>query len=193
MSPIAQQGEALLWSTWGEKYPEAAVLSVENSGAVTALWEDPNTKAVWDKHVAETYYYYQEQYTYWAAHGWTTDQSVSKENTDGEAAASELLIEEGNGACLNEWRDGAESQQREEFKTDHDDTLSDHFGNSCTIEVDGSSVTDLKRQCLSAAIDRENCYSDDPHDGGNDRKRPTTSSQQSMVEHTGKILYVRRL
>lgn len=173
MSPVAQQGEALLWSTWEEKYPEMA-LSVENSGTITALWEDPNTKAVWDKHVAETYYYYQEQYTYWAAHGWTTDQSVSKENTDEEAAASELLIEEDIGACPNECRDGGESQQREEFRTVHDDTLSDHFGNSCTIEADGS-----------AANARENCYADEPHDGGNNRKRPTTSSQQSTVEHTG--------
>lgn len=191
MSPVAQQGEALLWNTWKEKYPKTAVLSVENSATVTAPWKDLNTKAVWDQHVTETYYYYQEQYTYWAAQGWTTDQSFSKENTDGEAAASMLLIEEGIGVCLNKWRDGAENQQREEYQTVLNDTLSDHFVNSCTIEVNGSSVTVLKRQCLSATIDRENCYSDDPHDGGTDCKRPTTSSHQSMVERTGKILCVR--
>lgn len=185
VSPVAQQGEALLWSSWLEKHPDTDVLSAEDSGTLTAVWDDPDTKAVWDKHVAETYYSYWEQYTYWAAQGWTTDQSVSNGNTDGEAAAA--VMDRGIQTHLKELRDGAESQQREEFKALHDnvEVLNNLFGHSCTLEEAGSSVMDSDRQCVSVAVDGERCGSDDPHDGGNDRKRPAASSQQSVAEHTG--------
>lgn len=142
---------------------------------MTALWDDPDKKAVWDKHVTETYYSYWEQYTYWVAQGWTCDQSVPNGNIDGDAAAAAVM----DGVIEThpeERRDGAESQQREEVTALHDDTegLNDLFGQCCTLEAGGSSVTN-----------RQHWRSDDPHDGGNDRKRPAASSQQNIAEHTG--------
>ncbi|KAA8587582.1 hypothetical protein FQN60_016444 [Etheostoma spectabile] len=148
-------GEALLWSSWLEKHPET------DPGAVAALWDDLDTKAAWDKHATETYYSYWEQYSYWSAQGWTTDQSVWDGNTGGgEAAAAG-----GRGGSMEthteEWRNGqtgAESQQIEEEKEgakalheDDDEVLNDLFGQNCTLEAAGRSGTEMDRQCVSVA------------------------------------------
>ncbi|XP_029310133.1 trimethylguanosine synthase [Cottoperca gobio] len=166
----AQQGEALLWSSWLEKHPDT------DQGAVTALWEDPHTKDVWDQHATETYYSYWEQYSYWSAQGWTADQSVCNGNTGGEAAAGEV----GGGIETDpeEWRDGqtgSESQQSaEEVKALHDDVevLNDEFGQSCTLEAGGRSVSDSEPHTQQQ-----------PSDGGNGHKRPASSSQLNTAEH----------
>ncbi|XP_028449074.1 trimethylguanosine synthase isoform X2 [Perca flavescens] len=180
----AQQGEALLWSSWLEKHPET------DPGAVAALWEDPETKAVWDKHAAETYYSYWEQYSYWSAQGWTTDQSVCDGNTgggDAAAAAAAGVM----GGCMEthteEWRNGqtgAESQQTEEEKDkakalhDDDEVLNDLFGHNCALEAAGRSDSEIDRQCVSVAD------VDHPSDGGNSNKRPAASSQDNTAEQT---------
>ncbi|XP_035860618.1 trimethylguanosine synthase isoform X3 [Sander lucioperca] len=172
----AQQGEALLWSSWLEKHPET------DPGAVAALWDDPDTKAAWDKHATETYYSYWEQYSYWSAQGWTTDQSVCDGNTGGGDAAAGVM-----GGCMEthteEWRNGqtgAESQQIEEAKALHDDdeVLSDLFGQSCTLEAAGRSDSERDRRCVSVAD------MDPPSDGGNSNKRPAASSQDNTAEQT---------
>uniref|UniRef100_A0A8C9XNN5 Trimethylguanosine synthase n=1 Tax=Sander lucioperca TaxID=283035 RepID=A0A8C9XNN5_SANLU len=177
VSPEAQQGEALLWSSWLEKHPET------DPGAVAALWDDPDTKAAWDKHATETYYSYWEQYSYWSAQGWTTDQSVCDGNTGGGDAAAGVM-----GGCMEthteEWRNGqtgAESQQIEEAKALHDDdeVLSDLFGQSCTLEAAGRSDSERDRRCVSVAD------MDPPSDGGNSNKRPAASSQDNTAEQTG--------
>uniref|UniRef100_UPI0037E847C4 trimethylguanosine synthase n=1 Tax=Semicossyphus pulcher TaxID=241346 RepID=UPI0037E847C4 len=172
----AQQGEALLWSSWLEKHPETDNLSAEDPGTETAPWDDPDTKAAWDKHAAETYYCYWEQYSYWVAQGWTTDQS----NTGEEAAAGVM------DSSTQERRDGqtgAKSQQRQGDKELEDvEVLNDLFGQNCTLEADRSSVTDLMdRQRVSVADITVICGSDDPCDGGNDRKRPADSSQKNTA------------
>lgn len=173
VSPEAQQGEALLWSSWLEKHPET------DPGSGTAVWDDPDTKAAWDNHAAETYYSYWEQYSYWAAQGWTTDQSVYNGNT-GEEAAAAGVMDEGVETHPEEWRDGqsgAESQRTEEVEAPCDDAevLNDLFGQNCTLEA-----------CESAGTVSEGDGSDDPSDGGNDRKRPAaSSSRQNTDEHTG--------
>ncbi|KAF1383253.1 hypothetical protein PFLUV_G00129810 [Perca fluviatilis] len=175
----AQQGEALLWSSWLEKHPET------DPGAAAALWDDPDTKAAWDKHAAETYYSYWEQYSYWSAQGWTTDQSVCDGNAGGgDAAAAAAGV---MGACMEthteEWRNGqtgAESQQTEEAKALHDDdeVLNDLFGQNCTLEAAGRSKSEIDRQCVSVAD------MDHPSDGGNSNKRPAASSQDNTAEQT---------
>lgn len=194
-SSAAQQGEALLRSSWLEKHPETELLSAEDPVTMTALWDDPDTKAVWDKHAAETYYSYWEQYSYWAAQGWTTDQSVC--NGDAGKEAAEGVMDRDKETHPEEWRDAQtrpESQQREEVKTPHGDVevLNDLFGQNCTLETGRRSLTDseINRQCLSVANIREQsegefCGSDDPSDGGNDHKKPVASSQQNTAKHTG--------
>ncbi|XP_070830715.1 trimethylguanosine synthase [Chaetodon trifascialis] len=174
----AQQGEALLWSSWLEKHPETDLLSAKDPGTVNAPWDDPDTKAAWDEHAAETYYSYWEQYSYWVSQGWTTDQSIWKGNTGGKAAG---VMDRGIETCPKKSRGeetGAESQQSGGINV-----LNHLFGQNCKLEADGGSVTD--RQCMNVADVRELCGSDDPSDGGNDCKRPAASSLQNTAEHTG--------
>lgn len=169
LSVEAQQGEALLWSNWLEKHPESELLPADRPAAAIAPWDDPDTKAVWDKHAADTYYSYWEQYSYWAAQGWTTDQSVCP--SGGEAAA---------GVVNKDAQTHSEDRRLiEEVKGHHDDAegLSDVFGQSCTLEEGGDSHTQSEGEL---------CGSDEPSDGGNERKRPASSSQQSTVQHAGK-------
>lgn len=178
-SPAAQQGEALLWSSWLEKHPQTA----EGPGSVTAPWDDPDTKALWDEHSTETYYSYWEQYSYWAAQGWSVDQSVCNGNTAEEAVAVGVMGRDIETQS-EEWLHGqtrAESQQSEEVQTLHDgvEVVNDQFGQKCTLETGGSTVTDSEtdKQCVTVA--------DDPSDGGTDRKRPAASSQPNTAEHAG--------
>ncbi|KAI3375417.1 hypothetical protein L3Q82_021907 [Scortum barcoo] len=188
----AQHGGALLWSSWLEKHPETE-LSAGDPVTVTALWDDPDSQAVWDKHVAETYYSYWEQYSYWAGQGWTADPSVCNEDAGKEAAVG--VIDGDIETHPKERRDGQttpESQQRE-VKALHGDVavLNDLFGQSCTLDTGGRCVTDseIDIQGLSGANNREEsegelCGSEDPSDGGNDHKRPATSSRQNTSKHT---------
>ncbi|KAM8850801.1 trimethylguanosine synthase isoform 2-T4 [Spinachia spinachia] len=163
----AQQGEALLWSSWLEKHPET------DPGTLTAQWDEPDPNAAWDKHAAETYNYYWEQYSYWSALGWTTDHSVCKGNPEGAAAVG--------GDCRDKDADSdiqrygwivAESQQtgKEGVQAFSDavEDLNHLLGLECTLEAGGRSVGG----------------SDPPSDGGNDRKEAAASSQQSPAQHT---------
>lgn len=152
---------------------------------MTAVWDDPETNAVWDKHAAETYYSYWEQYSYWAAQGWTTDQSLCNGNADG-------VMDGGIETLPEECRDG--QTEAEVVTAPHDDleVLKAMFGQNCTLEAGGSSASDseIDRRCVRTADDGkqskgESCGTDDPADGGNDRKRPAASSQQNTAEHTG--------
>ncbi|XP_062284611.1 trimethylguanosine synthase isoform X1 [Scomber scombrus] len=174
----AQQGETLLWSSWLEKHPQT----------VTAPWDDPDSKATWEQHAAEIYYYYWEQYSYWAAQGWTSEQSFCNGNTGGEATAGGMAEE------LRDGESGDESQEREEMKALCDDVevLRDLLEQKCMLVAGGSTVTDSRtdRQCASVAGTREQpegqvCGAGDTSDGGKGCKRPAATSQHNTAEHTG--------
>nr|XP_040026228.1 trimethylguanosine synthase isoform X1 [Gasterosteus aculeatus aculeatus]XP_040026229.1 trimethylguanosine synthase isoform X1 [Gasterosteus aculeatus aculeatus]XP_040026233.1 trimethylguanosine synthase isoform X1 [Gasterosteus aculeatus aculeatus] len=156
----AQQGEALLWSSWLEKHPET------DPGALAAEW---------DKHAAETYYSYWEQYSYWSALGWTTDQSVCRGNPEGEAAA--VSDKDTSSDTQRYGRTVAESRQTNKGEAEAlgaDEDLNHLLGLKCTLEAGGRSVGDSHTLCDS----------DPPSDGGNDRKRAAASSQQSPAQRT---------
>ncbi|KAM7378666.1 hypothetical protein PAMP_004275 [Pampus punctatissimus] len=176
----AEHGEAILWSSWLQKHPETELLFAEDPDSVTAPWDDPDSKAAWDQHAAETYYYYWEQYSYWAGQGWTTDV-----NTGGEEK-----VEGPKNHC--DGTTAAESQTREEVKAvdDEVEVLNDLLGQNCTLDG-GSTVTEsgAGRQCVSVTgiseqPDVEVCGSGDPSDGGKGCKRPAASSQHNTAEHT---------
>nr|XP_043870766.1 trimethylguanosine synthase isoform X2 [Solea senegalensis] len=178
----AQQGEALLWSSWLNKHPETELLLAEDQATATAPWDNTESKAEWDKHAADMYYSYWEQYCYWAAQGWTTDQSVCTGNTGGETAAG--VMDRGSV----EWNDGqtgAESQNREE---DDIEVLKDQFEQSCTLEAVGSSVTDSEKHTSVADVTEQSeeqlCCSDSPSDE-KDCKQPTHNVPQNTAKHTG--------
>lgn len=92
----AQQGEALLWSSWLQNHP----------AAVTAPWAEPDSKAAWDRHAADVYYSYWEQYTYWAAQGWTADPASCAGNTAVSPGGGAEVLEDlfGRSCTLEEGR-----------------------------------------------------------------------------------------
>lgn len=178
----AQQGEALLWSSWLEKHPETELLSPEDPPP----WDNTQTKAEWDQHAADTYYTYWGQYCYWSAQGWTTDQSVRTGNMDGEAAAGEQDM--GSVDLKDGQTEGDSPTQSEDVDSVHKEVenLENQFEVKCTVNTDQCCLT----QCVgtSAVTEQLNGHigcSGRPHGDENDRKRPGGSTEQKTVKHTG--------
>lgn len=158
MSPAAQHGESLLWSSWQDKHPE------KHSGeGASAPWDD--AKLDWEAHVAETYYSYWEQYTYWVGQGWTMDESVS---TNGGAASA--VTDRSSETSPQEQRGVVECPQGDGVNAPRDEVegLNHLFGENCTLEPSETRV----------------CGSDSPQDGGNG---PATSSQHSTPAQPGEL------
>uniref|UniRef100_A0A3B1JLZ8 Trimethylguanosine synthase n=1 Tax=Astyanax mexicanus TaxID=7994 RepID=A0A3B1JLZ8_ASTMX len=64
-------GESLLWAGWVEKHPQFS------SEEAVAPWDCLEWKEAWDEHSSQAYLCYWEQFHYWAAQGWTADESCS--------------------------------------------------------------------------------------------------------------------
>lgn len=142
----------------------------DNQEIVNTPWNV--LKLDWDKHVAETYYSYWEQYTYWVGQGWTIDESVSAVDNN-EDAASVVT----NRSSINnpeKWRDGVECQLEEEVNALCEDVegLNHLFGENCTLEIsENKEVSDSNPPC----------------DGGNNSERPATSSQHNIPHQSGNV------
>ncbi|XP_075405789.1 trimethylguanosine synthase [Tenrec ecaudatus] len=78
-----EYGEGLLWQGWQEKH-SSQTLSSEP-------WKCPDTKAEWEQHYSQLYWYYLEQFQYWAAQGWTFDAS---QNCDTVTSESKTKVDE---------------------------------------------------------------------------------------------------
>ncbi|XP_057714124.1 trimethylguanosine synthase [Corythoichthys intestinalis] len=161
----AQQGEALLWKSWLEKHSD----EFQDSQCVTAPWDDPNTKADWDQHASDTYYYFWEQYSYWAAQGWTIDSSYEK-NTEVETVAEGMDF--GNGKHSVEWLDQ---------KTDDVEVLNGLLEERCTVEACGKTSVDITEVTEKQT---EHVCASYPSDGGHHGKKSDVSSQQQRTQHT---------
>ncbi|TNN58138.1 Trimethylguanosine synthase [Liparis tanakae] len=158
----AQQGDALLWSRWLEAHPET------DPGSAAALW---------DRHAAETYACYWEQYCYWSAQGWTTGGGEGGEAGVGAAGGDNetLPLDEREGLP------GAESQRAdgEGGEAPHDDAveeLKDLLGQKCTLDAGGVA------EGAGGVAGGDPRGSDPPSDGGGDRKRPASSSQPDRAD-----------
>lgn len=180
VSAVAQQGEALLWSSWLEKQPGLELPSADVPKAAIAPWDDPHTKADWDKHYVDTYYSYWQQYSYWASQGWTNDATACPTGGDTAAGAKDrdsvTHIKDGQSEAESPHK----GRQLDAALCDPS-VLSHVFELSCTLEAGGDSKKQTQTQ-------GEMCGSDEPSDGGNTRKRPATSSQQNTVQHAGNIM-----
>ncbi|XP_037132376.1 trimethylguanosine synthase isoform X2 [Syngnathus acus] len=170
----AQQGEALLWNSWLEKHPDN-LPSTEDSQCVTAPWDDPNKKAIWDQHTTDTYYYYWEQYSYWAAQGWT----ISCEKNTWEETTNERVDE----SIVNH------SEERLDEKNDGVEVLNGLLEKNCTLKAGGnisadSGTTRQPSDMTSVTKEHaEDCVSE-PSDGGNSGKKSDVSSHQEGTQHT---------
>lgn len=142
----------------------------DNQEIVSAPWND--SKLDWDKHVAETYYSYWEQYTYWVGQGWTIDDLVSAVDTNEEAAS--VVTNNYSVANPEKWRDRIEQLQREvSAPQDNVEALNHLFGENCTLEI---------------SQNQEVCGLDPPHDGGNNSERP--APQHNVPQQSGNVCLV---
>ncbi|XP_036412042.1 trimethylguanosine synthase [Colossoma macropomum] len=151
-------GETLLWGSWVEKHPEFS------SGTPLAPWDCAEWKEAWQEHASQGYLYYWEQFNYWTAQGWTTDESYSAAPCDDGQCREDELEEEKNkpsSNCDENLVDVNATDIAERF-----DSL-----NLLTDENDGND----SQQALDC-----NC-ADEPCDGG-DRKRPSSSSSVCAKE-----------
>ncbi|XP_077580716.1 trimethylguanosine synthase [Stigmatopora nigra] len=159
----ARQGETLLWNSWVEKHTD----ELHNSQCANAPWDDPNTKAAWDQHTTDMYYYFWEQYSYWAAQGWTIDSSYD-EYTEGKAEPIDGGVEKQSG----EWLDP---------KTDDVEVLNGLLEASCTVQSHGNisdDITEFGEKQL------EYVCSSCPSDGGQHDKQSDVSSKEDRTQHT---------
>ncbi|KAH0617701.1 hypothetical protein JD844_016197 [Phrynosoma platyrhinos] len=64
-----EYGEGLLWKSWQEKQEDvnSELLSISEP------WNNCEMKEKWEQHYNELYWYYWEQFHYWANQGWTVD------------------------------------------------------------------------------------------------------------------------
>lgn len=212
--PPAQQGETLLWHGWLEKHPDTRSSSDSHPETVTAPWDDPDTRAAWDRHAAETYRCYWEQYTYWADQGWTTDYADVTGPVEGEGA---VAVDPGTGGGVEgeqrgeeidrvDWWDGEvnvkksglenETRERREGTGFSDSKGSEALIGQAYLEAGTRDLIDLigqmsfhsegADQCdVSKQQGEVVCGTDEPCDGGNDRKRASSSSDCKTSETTG--------
>uniref|UniRef100_A0A087X6T2 Trimethylguanosine synthase n=1 Tax=Poecilia formosa TaxID=48698 RepID=A0A087X6T2_POEFO len=160
-----QNGQNLLWTSWLEKHPDTSAPSGDRLGAVTAPWNNPDTKALWDQLAAETYYLYWERFSYWTSLGWTTEPQMCNSNTSDEVESDTLIQSEEQ----SEGETGAGSRE-EENKVD---IMSNLLRENCIIEQ--------SRSCA------DECYCGEPSDAGDDQKEPAGSSQDSSAKQTGSV------
>ncbi|KAI4904271.1 hypothetical protein NFI96_030081 [Prochilodus magdalenae] len=145
-------GETLLWGSWVEKHPEFS------SETPLAPWDSAEWTEAWQEHASQGYLYYWEQFNYWAAQGWTTDESYSTDACDDGQHAVDELEEDRNkpsSSCDEVLPDVRSSDIAEQF-----DGL-----NLLTSDID---VNDSQQALVCDCAD-------EPCDGG-DRKRPSSSS-----------------
>ncbi|XP_017561479.2 trimethylguanosine synthase isoform X2 [Pygocentrus nattereri] len=151
-------GETLLWGSWVEKHPEFS------SGTPLAPWDCAEWKEAWQEHASQGYLYYWEQFDYWAAQGWTTDESYSAAAHDDGQCREDELVEEKNKPSSN-WSENMADLNAVDIAERFDslNLLTDENGSN-----DGQQAFDC------------NC-ADEPCDGG-DQKRPSSSSSVCTKE-----------
>lgn len=150
-----QQGESLLWQSWLEKHPEASSSTTHD-----------HSETDWDEHCNQTYLYYWEQFHYWAAQGWTVDQSSST------TAVSEN--DQTNREETERIKNQTDSSQTEEEEQNAASVT--HLINSLSLLTEDVDCAKGGQQCLAC-----DC-SDEPCDGGN-RKR--SSSRRACTDTAG--------
>ncbi|XP_043989362.1 trimethylguanosine synthase isoform X2 [Gambusia affinis] len=176
-----QNGQYLLWNSWLEKHPDTSAPSGDHLGAVTAPWNNPDTKALWDQLAAETYYLYWERFSYWTLLGWTTEPQMCNSNTSDEVESDALIQSEEQ----SEGKTGAGSLEEE-----NEVIMSNLLRQNCMIEQSRSCAADLEtnrflffRANVGNQSDEE-IYCGEPSDAGDDQKEPAGSSQDSSAKQT---------
>lgn len=110
--------------------------------------------------MAETTYYYWEQYTYWAGQGWTVDSSVDN---------NQEVMDRSSTVGPERWREGVGCPAK--APCDDVEVLKQAFSENCTLDP-----SEKGKVCVS-----------DPQDGGNKRERAASSSRHSIPQQSGNV------
>uniref|UniRef100_W5L3S7 Trimethylguanosine synthase n=1 Tax=Astyanax mexicanus TaxID=7994 RepID=W5L3S7_ASTMX len=171
-------GESLLWAGWVEKHPQFS------SEEAVAPWDCLEWKEAWDEHSSQAYLCYWEQFHYWAAQGWTADESCSLTE-----AADDSVCDNGQ----HELCGGKELElEKNEPSSDCGDQTSGML--ECAPEVSSPNIAERfdalniqTSECdLNDSRQSLDCYcADEPSDGG-DRKRLSSSGNVSRDEDNKK-------
>ncbi|XP_049638365.1 trimethylguanosine synthase [Suncus etruscus] len=70
-----EYGGGLLWQSWQENHSDSTLCPEP--------WNVPETKAEWEQHYSQLYWYYLEQFQYWEAQGWTYEAPQGHEAEPG--------------------------------------------------------------------------------------------------------------
>ncbi|XP_027876699.1 trimethylguanosine synthase isoform X2 [Xiphophorus couchianus] len=177
-----KNGQDLLWNSWLENHPDTSAPSGDHLGAVTAPWNNPDTKALWDQLAAETYYLYWERFSYWTLLGWTTEPQMCNSNTSDEVETDALIQSEEQ----SEGETGAGSREEENEVV----IMSNLLRENCIVEQSRSCAVDLEtsrflffRADVGKQSDEE-IYCGEPSDAGDDQKEPAGRSQDSSAKQT---------
>ncbi|XP_059971738.1 trimethylguanosine synthase [Mesoplodon densirostris] len=152
-----EYGGDLLWQSWQEKHAGQTPCSEP--------WNVPDTKAEWEQHYSQLYWYYLEQFQYWEAQGWTfdasqscdTDTRGSRTEVDNKKDENRTKADELSSPSSSTGSEGSSSGD----KDDHEilDGLSNIRLNSEDV---GQSPLDPRvscdgHQCLSEVNSRREC------------------------------------
>ncbi|TRY84131.1 hypothetical protein DNTS_026033 [Danionella cerebrum] len=132
-----QHGETLLAQSWLENHSELS-------------------ETDWDEHCQQTYQYYREQFHYWAAQGWTLDESCST-----TTASEEQHVSHGVPETLKIDTEGGPHSMI-------------HLINTLSLQTVEEGDSDASTLAHSSA--------DEPSDGGN-RKRASSQTARTDASH----------
>ncbi|XP_066575917.1 trimethylguanosine synthase isoform X2 [Amia ocellicauda] len=180
----SQNGEQLLWQNWLEKHPEGS------DGQLVPPWDCPDHKNEWEQHASEMYYYYLEQFQYWASQGWTVDDSCGS-CTEEKVVLNEtqqVVISEESGALnlelplgvTGDTEIGIKPEERVELTIKAMNMIKQINLNSEEAGENGSAVTHNEDTCRGATQPANETQGaacpngDEPSDGAN-RKRLASS------------------
>ncbi|KAJ6664030.1 hypothetical protein lerEdw1_008984 [Lerista edwardsae] len=130
----AEYGEGLLWQSWQVKHKEVDSELL----AVPEPWNKPELKGKWDQHYSELYWYYWEQFHYWASQGWTVD-TAQKSGTETHTSCLEMCSinkTQITGTC-------------EEYREMLDPDLESHLLSSANCQENHPSAHHLEYEVLT--------------------------------------------
>ncbi|NIG60342.1 trimethylguanosine synthase [Pontoporia blainvillei] len=193
-----EYGGDLLWQSWQEKHAGQTLCSEP--------WNVPDTKAEWEQHCRQLYWYYLEEFCYWEAQGWTFEASRSCDtDTCGSKAEADNKRDENRTRAgeLSSASSSVGSESSSPGDKDHTailDGVSNISLNSEEVEQSrlDPSVSCDGHQCLSEVNSRRECPASgqsEPSNGGTKESglsgnrstsQPAQDSQESSEANTVK-------
>ncbi|XP_045148843.1 trimethylguanosine synthase [Echinops telfairi] len=185
-----EYGEGLLWQSWQEKH-SSQTLSSEP-------WKCPDTKAEWEQHYSQLYWYYLEQFQYWVAQGWTFDASQNcdtvtpesktkgHENEDENCTEVDVMFPSLSRTISNESSSSSDDEQDEILDGMSNITLnSEEVKQSqleCSVNVGGQQqlIDDNRRRECPASSQSEPCKGGTQKGNESNNGHPNSPAQDSQ-------------